>query len=131
MNKQARLALLIGAASAFLAVVFGAFGAHMLASRVSSEFLSIWETAVFYQIVHALALILLGLFSVVVPQTTKHLTWILYSFVLGIVLFSGSLYILVLSGVALFGAITPLGGILFLLAWALWVRLVLRLSVPF
>lgn len=126
MSKQARIALLLGVSAAFLAVVLGAFGAHMLQPRVSAHALSIWETAVFYQIVHALALILLGLFSVVVPQTTKHLTWILYSFVLGIVLFSGSLYTLVLSGVTLFGAITPLGGILFLLAWVLWCRLIVR-----
>ncbi len=98
----------LGALLAFLAVAAGAFGAHALRGRLTSDLIEVFETAVRYQMYHALASAVAG--------------WL---FVAGIVLFSGSLYVLSLSGQRWFGAITPLGGLALLagwlvLAWALW-----------
>src|SRR5215208_6625813 len=111
-----RIFLLIGALSAFLAVAFGAFGAHALRSRLSSDMLAVFETGVRYQMYHALALLLV---AATVPRMGGWLVtsagWL---FAAGIVLFSGSLYALALSGVTTLGAITPLGGLAFLAGWA-------------
>jgi uncharacterized membrane protein YgdD (TMEM256/DUF423 family) len=111
-----RTFLLLGSIAAFLAVTLGAFGAHGLRGRLSPDMLAVFETGVRYHMYHALALILvsfvLGRFS----------GWLVYTagwcFVAGIVLFSGSLYALALSGVTILGAITPLGGLAFLAGWA-------------
>ena len=100
----------------FLGVAAGAFGAHGLKSFLSPEMKQVYETGVKYQIYHALALLLL---SVIAPRTPNP--WVEragFSFLIGIFLFSGSLYALSLSGIKKFGFITPLGGLAFLAGWA-------------
>jgi len=108
--------LLCGAVAAFLAVAFGAFGAHALRGRLSPEMLAAFESGVRYQMYHGLALVLvaliMGRMSGWLVQTAG------WCFVAGIVLFSGSLYVLALTGVTIAGAVTPLGGVAFLAGWA-------------
>lgn len=108
--------LAASAASGFLAVALGAFGAHALKSRLSPEMLSVYETAVQYHFYHALAL-----FGVALLMANGWQQGLLKAsavlFLVGLVLFSGSLYALALSGVKVLGAITPLGGLCFLAAW--------------
>ena len=108
--------LLIGSLAGFLAVALGAFGAHGLRSRLTPDMLAVFETGVRYHMYHALALILTALLM------ARMSGWLVstagWSFVAGIVLFSGSLYALALSGVTTFGAITPIGGLAFLAGWA-------------
>lgn len=113
----AQLALLAGAAYGFLGVAFGAFGAHALKAKLSVEMLTVWKTAVEYQLYHALALLLVGLMATLRPSIAISNAAI--CFAVGVLLFSGSLYVLALSGVRWLGAITPLGGVLLLIGWAL------------
>lgn len=101
----------LGSALAFLAVALGAFGAHGLAERVSPADLEIWKTAAHYHLIHAAMIAVLGLLA---PQ----IRFAPALFAVGTVVFSGSLYILVLSGVRVWGAVTPIGGVLFLAGWA-------------
>ena len=111
-----RTFLLIGATAGFLAVGLGAFGAHGLRTRLSPEMLSVFETGVRYQMYHALAIFAVGL---MLPTFGG---WIVrmagWAFTIGIIVFSGSLYALALSGVTVLGAITPIGGLAFLVGWA-------------
>ena len=108
--------LLLGAVAAFLAVTLGAFGAHGLRGRLTPEMLAVFETGVRYHMYHALALILVALVM------GRMSGWLIqtagWSFLAGILLFSGSLYALALSGVTILGAITPIGGVAFLIGWA-------------
>jgi len=105
-----------GAANACLSVMAGAFGAHALRARLSPEMLAIFETAARYQMYHAL-----GLLAVARALNPGRLGdaagWLMLG---GIVLFSGSLYVLALSGIRQLGAITPLGGLCFIAAWAVF-----------
>jgi uncharacterized membrane protein YgdD (TMEM256/DUF423 family) len=102
----------IAAALCFLAVALGAFGAHALRSTIESHgMLEVWNKAVLYHFVHALALFALALLA-----TVHRGAWFL--FLAGIILFSGSLYIMALTNVRWLGAITPLGGLCFLAGWA-------------
>jgi uncharacterized membrane protein YgdD (TMEM256/DUF423 family) len=111
-----RTFLLIGAVGGFLAVGLGAFGAHGLRSRLSPEMLAVFETGVRYHMYHALAIIAVGL---MMPSPGGWLTRLSgWAFTIGIVLFSGSLYALALTGVTTWGAVTPLGGLAFLVGWA-------------
>ena len=106
----------LGALLAGLAVAAGAFGAHGLRARLSPDMLQVFETAARYQMYHALALIAVGLMADRWPSPLLGTAgWL---FLAGIVLFSGSLYGLTLSGVRLLGAITPLGGVAFIAGWA-------------
>ena len=111
-----RTFLLIGALAGFTGVALGAFGAHALRARLSPEMLSVFETGVRYQIYHALAVIATGLI------VARSGGWLIVTagwlFAAGIVLFSGSLYLLAFTGVTVVGAITPIGGVAFLLGWA-------------
>jgi uncharacterized membrane protein YgdD (TMEM256/DUF423 family) len=113
-----RVFIVVGALSAFVAVAAGAFGAHALRGRLSSDMLDVFQTGAQYQMYHALALIgvgmLLGRFSIDGSAWLNASGWL---FIAGAVLFSGSLYALSLSGVTVLGAITPLGGVAFLLGW--------------
>lgn len=120
---MARTFLVLGAVLAGLAVALGAFAAHGLAPRVTPERLQTFETAVRYQMYHALALLLTGWLLHQLDAAT--LTVAGWCFLAGIVLFSGSLYVLVLADVAWLGALAPLGGAAFMLgwgvlAWGLW-----------
>jgi uncharacterized membrane protein YgdD (TMEM256/DUF423 family) len=104
-----------GAIHAFLAVAAGAFGAHGLQQVLDDYSLKVWQTAATYQLAHALALILLGVLE---EQRRIRLNFAHAAFGIGIVIFSGSLYALALSGVKTLGMITPLGGLAFLAGWA-------------
>lgn len=108
--------LLLGSINAFLAVALGAFGAHGLKSVLTSEALQTWNTAVQYHFFHALGLLVIALLVEKLPGALTA-GWIMLA---GIVLFSGSLYVLSVSGIKILGAITPFGGVCFLVAW-LWV----------
>jgi uncharacterized membrane protein YgdD (TMEM256/DUF423 family) len=118
-----RLFLIIGSLSAFLAVAAGAFGAHGLKARLSVDLLATFEIGVRYHLYHAFALFAVAWAYTRWPSSmTVAAGWL---FVIGIVLFSGSLYTLALSGQRWLGAITPIGGLAFLsgwlcLAWAAW-----------
>jgi len=118
-----RVFFVIGSLSAFLAVTLGAFGAHGLKNRLTPEMLAVFETGVRYQMYHALALLAVAWACTRWPGAVVNASgWL---FVAGTVLFSGSLYVLALSGVRWLGAITPVGGLAFLggwlcLAWAAW-----------
>ena len=108
--------LLIGSVAGFLAVAIGAFGAHGLRSRLSPDMLAVFETGVRYHMYHALALLATAL--VMERMGGRLMVCAGWSFTAGIVLFSGSLYLLALTGVTILGAITPLGGLAFLIGWA-------------
>ena len=114
---MARTFFLLGSLFAFLAVAAGAFGAHSLKAMLPAERLIVFETAVRYQMYHALALFAVGWVS----QQCQHVALRTAGrlFVLGILLFSGSLYVLAFSGARWIGALTPLGGLAFLAGWAL------------
>ena len=102
-------------------VMAGAFGAHGLASRVSPERLEVWQTAATYQLFHSIALLALALSILYASNLTKKSTalWVCRSWLLGVIIFSGSLYGLVLSGINWLGAITPIGGTLLIVGWVL------------
>ena len=109
--------LLLGAISAFIGVAAGAFGAHGLESRLATESLAVYETGVRYELIHAMALLFTGLAVDRWPAAEwEKAGWM---FVAGTVLFSGSLYALVLTGVRELGVVTPVGGVCLLLGWAL------------
>ena len=115
MNE--RSLIIAGAGNMFVAVAAGAFGAHGLRQILSAEMLAIWQTGVTYQIAHGLGLLAIAALA---PRLKSRLTaWAGMAMLIGIVLFSGSLYALALSGVRILGAITPLGGIGFLLGWGM------------
>lgn len=107
----------MGAIIAFLSVALGAFAAHSLKNMLSSDMLTVFHTAVDYQMWHGLGLLIIGLLLERKPSSLLIKSG--WSMLIGIVLFSGSLYILALTGVKTFGAITPFGGIAFLIAWAM------------
>lgn len=113
-----RIFLTLGALSACLAVAAGAFGAHALRDRLSADMLQVFQTGVTYQMYHALGLLAVGIllarFSIDGSVWLNAAGWL---FVAGSVLFSGSLYALSLTGITWLGAITPLGGLAFLLGW--------------
>jgi uncharacterized membrane protein YgdD (TMEM256/DUF423 family) len=110
-----RLFIIVAALNMFIAIGAGAFGAHGLKRILSEEMLAIWQTAVTYQMAHALGLFIVTILSY--KLATPLLSWSAYLMLGGIVLFSGSLYILAVSGIRTLGAITPIGGVLFLAAW--------------
>lgn len=107
--------LMLAAFFGFTGVALGAFAAHGLKNRLSADYLAIFHTGVTYQLVHALALFGVALLAVHLPG--RLVGWAGYLFVLGIVLFSGSLYLLTLTGISKLGMITPIGGLCFLAGW--------------
>lgn len=104
-----------GAVSAFIGVAAGAFGAHGLKSRLDAEMLAVFETGVRYQMYHAFALIVVAWAATRWPGTLVTASG--WFFLVGTLLFSGSLYLLSLTGIRWLGAITPLGGLAFLAGW--------------
>jgi uncharacterized membrane protein YgdD (TMEM256/DUF423 family) len=112
-----RTFLLIAAISGFIGVAAGAFGAHGLRSRLPPEMLAVFETGVRYQMYHTLALLFVAV------AAARFDGWLVngagWAFTIGIIVFSGSLYALALTRVTILGAITPLGGLAFLVGWAL------------
>ncbi len=111
-----RTFLLAGAVAGLIGVGFGAFGAHGLRGRLTPDMLAVFETGVRYHMYHALALLLTAALMPRVPG--KAIVAAGWLFVAGIVLFSGSLYLLAVTGVTILGAITPFGGVAFLAGWA-------------
>lgn len=118
---MAKLFITLAALSGMLAVVFGAFGAHALKGRLDVHALSVFETAVQYHFYHSFALLAVGIIALSEPlphtgdALLKASGWL---FVVGLVVFSGSLYALSFSGLRWLGAVTPLGGLAFIAAWA-------------
>jgi len=124
MPRTAKLFLASGCIAALLAVAIGAFGAHGLKARIAPELMPVYKTGVEYHLYHALGLILVGLAAFHLPQSAclRGAGWAMLA---GIVLFSGSLYALSLTGLLWLGAITPLGGAAFIAAWGLFAAAVI------
>ena len=112
-----RTFLLIGAVLGFFGVAFGAFGAHALKSRLSPEMLAVFETGVRYQMYHAFAVLIVAA-AIGHIGNARLLAMAGWFFFAGILLFSGSLYALALTGSGILGIVTPIGGLLFLIGWA-------------
>ncbi|KMN14224.1 MULTISPECIES: DUF423 domain-containing protein [Pseudomonas] len=110
-----RVFLMLAAFFGFTGVALGAFAAHGLKGRLSEQYLAIFHTGVTYQLVHTLAII--GVALLATQLQSRLVTWAGICFTLGIVLFSGSLYLLTLSGISKLGIITPIGGVAFLAGW--------------
>lgn len=113
-----KLFIIIGAINAFLSVALGAFGAHGLEKMVEPKYLETWKTGVTYQMFHATGLLVIGVLLGKLPANAL-LTKAGWFMLVGIILFSGSLYILSVTRISVLGAITPLGGVAFLTAWVL------------
>ncbi|MFJ2365346.1 DUF423 domain-containing protein [Pseudomonas sp. NPDC087697] len=107
--------LMLAAFFGFTGVGLGAFAAHGLKDRLSTEYLAVFHTGVTYQLVHTLALLGVALLATQMPG--RLITWAGVSFAIGILLFSGSLYLLTLTGVSKLGIVTPFGGLAFLVGW--------------
>ena len=116
-SSVARWLLLLGAGFAMFAVVIGAFAAHGLKQVLDAYHLGIFETAARYQMYHAIALLIVAVLATIPQFSPCWLKLSAFCFILGIVLFSGSLYLLALSGMKWLGAITPLGGVAFIFGW--------------
>lgn len=123
MNNP-RLWLVIAGAYGFLAVALGAFGAHALRARLEPDMLQVWHVGVEYQFYHLLALFAVAVLMLVRPAQGQRVAAI--CFAVGILLFSGSLYALALSGVRALGAVTPIGGLFLLAGWVALVWSLLR-----
>lgn len=113
-----KLFVILGAINAFLAVALGAFGAHGLEGKLEPKYLETWKTGVTYQMFHATGLLIIGVILGKLPASSLLTTsgWLMF---IGIILFSGSLYVLSVTKISILGAITPLGGVAFLAAWVL------------
>jgi uncharacterized membrane protein YgdD (TMEM256/DUF423 family) len=116
MTAGARMFVALGAALAALAVILGAFGAHALKTRLPPDLLEVYHTAVQYHFWHALGVLAVGLAMQQLPDAgwLRAAGWLLTA---GVVLFCGSLYLLALTGARWLGAVTPLGGVAFILGW--------------
>ena len=112
MNDK-KLWIIISAVSGFTTVAIGAFGAHGLREKLSAEMLEVYKTGVLYQFIHTIVLLILALTDFIKTKTASIF------FLIGIILFSFSLYIYSTSGIKFFAMITPVGGVCFLLGW-LW-----------
>ncbi|MEL6578496.1 MAG: DUF423 domain-containing protein [Cyanobacteria bacterium J06621_12] len=113
---MSRIFLTIASMLGGISVIFGAFASHALQDRLSAKSLAIWNTGTTYQMYHALALMLVALLLSRFPNSTL-ITVAGYAFIAGIFVFSGSLYALTLTGIKWLGAITPLGGMAFIIGW--------------
>ena len=112
-----RFFFLFGAVAAFIAVALGAFGAHSLKTKLSADMLNIFEIGVRYQMYHALGLIAVAWATTRWPEANLNAAG--WAFIVGIVVFSGSLYLLSATDIRWLGAITPIGGLAFLIGWAI------------
>jgi len=110
--------LLLGSFTMMAAVILGAFGAHALKNKLKPEMLAVYQTGVLYHLVHGLGILIVGLLSdgALSVSLANAAGWSLF---VGILLFSGSLYVLSVTGIRRLGAITPLGGVAFIAGWAL------------
>ena len=127
MPQTAKVFLILGGFNAALVVLFGAFGAHALKARLPADMLAVYQTGVHYHLFHALGLIAVGLVATQIPASA-YLKWSGWLMLAGIVLFSGSLYVLSVSGLRWLGMVTPFGGLAFIFSWTLFVIAVLKAS---
>lgn len=111
-----RVWLMLSAFAGFSGVALGAFAAHGLKNRLTPEYLAIFQTGTHYQLIHALALLGVAVLALLMPGRLVNLAGA--CFAIGILLFSGSLYVLTLSGLGKLGMITPIGGLALLAGWA-------------
>jgi uncharacterized membrane protein YgdD (TMEM256/DUF423 family) len=125
MPRTARLFLVLGCIAALLAVALGAFGAHGLKARIAPELLLVYKTGVEYHFYHAFGLILVGLAVWRLPES-GYLRAAGWAMLAGMLLFSGSLYLLALTGIGWLGAVTPVGGAAFLAAWGLFAAAIVK-----
>jgi len=114
---MSRIILLIASVFLALAVIIGAFGAHALKPKITDDLMQVYRTGVEYHFYHALGLLLLGILSFQMPSSL--LNWSAFFLTAGIFLFSGSLYLLAVTGIKWLGAVTPLGGLSFIAGWIL------------
>ncbi|KOR85168.1 MULTISPECIES: DUF423 domain-containing protein [Bacillaceae] len=114
-----KLFIILGALNGFIAVALGAFGAHGLEGKIPDKYLETWQTAVQYQMFHAVGLLVLGLLAGKI--SSPLINWSGWLMLIGIILFSGSLFVLSVTQIKVLGAITPLGGVSFLVAWVLMI----------
>lgn len=121
-----KIFIILGAVNAFLSVALGAFGAHGLEGKLEPKYMDIWEKAVKYQMFHATGLLIVGILLGKFPASSL-LNWSGWLMFIGTVLFAGSLYVLAVTRISVLGAITPLGGVSFLAAWALIVVAAVKL----
>jgi uncharacterized membrane protein YgdD (TMEM256/DUF423 family) len=121
MNWSAVAAILLG-----LAVILGAFGAHGLRDRLDAYSMNVYERAVFYHFIHAIGLLIVSLLPKTTALSESGSSWVCTLLFAGILIFSGSLYALALSGVRVLGAITPFGGLSFIAGWFLLAYLLVR-----
>lgn len=122
-GKTSRTLFALGSLSAGVAVAAGAFGAHALKAHLSTEMLQVFDTSVRYHMYHSLALLATAwAFTQTTPERSSGLVTAAWLFVVGTALFSGSLYLLSLTGLARFGAVTPFGGVALLAAWGILAR---------
>lgn len=110
--------IILGALLMASAVALGAFGAHGLKSKLTPDMMQVYQTGVQYHVYHALGILLIGLVAGFYPHAAG-VHWAGWIMLLGVLLFSGSLYVLSLSGIRWLGAITPFGGLAFIIAWLL------------
>ncbi|MEG0385343.1 DUF423 domain-containing protein [Solibacillus cecembensis] len=119
--------IISGAIQGFLAVALGAFAAHALEDKLDAYGTGIWNTAIQYQMLHAVAIVLVGiLMSKAIFGEVKQLKIAVICFNAGVVFFTGSLMVLALTGIKVLGAITPIGGVLFLIGWAMIISATLK-----
>ena len=126
---MSKIVIMLAGINGFLAVSLGAFAAHALRDRLSPELLNTFQTGVQYHIYHALALFGIGLMMINFPASSI-LRISAYLMLAGLVFFSGSLYLLSITGIRWLGAITPIGGVFFLVAWALIVWFAAKQQFP-
>jgi uncharacterized membrane protein YgdD (TMEM256/DUF423 family) len=125
MNKLSRQFLIFSSILLALAVAFGAFGAHIVQDMLTPERFAVYQTGVQYHFYHALGLMMIGLAAMHLPESNL-LMWSGYSMLLGIVIFSGSLYLLTLTDTGWLGAVTPVGGVAFISGWILFALAAVR-----
>ncbi|MCT8140045.1 DUF423 domain-containing protein [Anaerobacillus sp. CMMVII] len=113
-----KLFLIIGSINMVLAVGLGAFGAHGLQGKLTTRMLEIYQTGVQYHMIHAIGILIIAIVADRLGSPGM-ITWAGWSMFIGILFFSGSLYILSISGVKILGAITPIGGVFFMVGWVL------------
>src|SRR5690625_784414 len=119
-----KVLLIIGAINGFLAVALGAFGAHGLEGKISENALKTWDKAVNYQMFHTVSILITGIALLKIQSSS--LVWAGWMFLLGIILFSGSLYLYSTTGTRFLAMITPFGGIAFLIGWVLFGYAILK-----
>ena len=125
MPPTSKLFLILGGINAALVVMLGAFGVHGLKAKLTAEMLAVYQTGVHYHLFHALGLLAIGIVATQIADSV-WLKWSGWLILLGIILFSGSLYVLSVSGLRWLGMVTPFGGVAFIAAWIVFVIAIVK-----